>query len=203
MIALADVFEDRMMGKSKLYLSHTDDSLELTREDFAEADCKEPWRYERVKGRLVVMSPAGFEHHVTAKIFRNHLGAYELAHPDTVEHVFQEGWVSVEDDTDRIPDIEVFLKSNTDTRSFPERVPDLIFEIVSEGQKDRDRDYMEKREEYERIGVREYVIVDRFEHAATVFRLIAGGYEETVLGPDDVYTSPLLPGLVIALQGVI
>ena len=51
--------------------------------------------------------------------------------------------------------------------------------------------------------VKEYVIVDRFAHRVTVLTLEEGTYSERVLGPDDVYASPRLPGLEIPLGGVI
>ncbi|MBW3538856.1 MAG: Uma2 family endonuclease [Planctomycetes bacterium] len=191
------------MGKSQLYLSETDDGLELSREEFAEADHDERLRFERVNGRLRVMVPPGFDHHRSVKPFRNHLGAYELEHPEIVEDVFQEGWQVTDDETDRIPGIQVYLCANEDPRRFPERVADMIFESVSEDPRDRRRDYGDKRDEYERIGVREYVIIDRFERRLTVLRLSDGRYVETVLGPDDVYTSPLLPGLAIPLHGIL
>ena len=189
------------MDKSKLFLSHTDEGIELTREEYAEADTEGPWRFERANGRLVVMTPAGLEHQITVKSFRNHLGAYELSHSDTVEHVFQEAWTSVEDDSDRLPDIAVYLTGGTG--GLPDRVPELIFEIVSRGSKDRKRDYEEKRSEYERIGVQEYVIVDRFDHRLTVLRLEEATFVETVLQPSDHYNTPLLPGLEIPLSGII
>ena len=189
------------MDKSKLYLSHTDEGIELTREEYAEADTEGPWRFERANGRLVVMTPAGLEHQITVKSFRNHLGAYELSHSDIVEHVFQEAWTSVEDDSDRLPDIAVYLTGGTGR--LPDRVPELIFEIVSRGSKDRKRDYEEKRSEYERIGVQEYVIVNRFDHRLTVLRLEEATFVETVLQPSDRYNTPLLPGLEIPLSGII
>ncbi|HUG91907.1 MAG TPA: Uma2 family endonuclease [Planctomycetaceae bacterium] len=191
------------MSKSKLYLTQADDGLELSREEFAEADHSERLRFERVNGRLQLMVPPGFDHHRSVKPFRNHLGAYELAHPEIVEDVFQEGWQVTDPETDRIPDIQVYLRSNPDPRPFPDRVADMIFESVSEDRRDRDRDYRDKRDEYEQIGVREYVIIDRFEHKLTVLRLKGRRYVETVLGPDDVYTSPLLPGLAVPLNGII
>lgn len=189
------------MSKSKLYLTPTDDGMELTREEYAEADVKAPWRYERHDGRLVVMSPAGYEHRSTAEPFRDHLVAYKLIHPDLIQHVFQDGWAYVEESTDRIPDIAVYLHGKEGR--MPERAPDMVFEIVSEATKDRRRDYEEKREEYERIGVSEYVIVDRFDHRLTVLTLNDGVYSENILGADDVYASQLLPGLEIPLKGII
>lgn len=105
------------------------------------------------------------------------------------------------DDTDRLPDLAVYLVGRGGR--IPDRVPDMIFEIVSETRSDQRRDYDEKHEEYERIGVTEYVIVDRFRHTVTVLRLVDGEFNETVLGPDDVYSSPLLPGLRLPLKDVI
>ena len=189
------------MGKSKLYLSHTDEGIELTREEYAEADTEGLWRFERANGRLVVMTPPGFEHHITVESFRDSLVVFKLAHPDIVEHVFQEAWTSVEDDADRLPDIAVYLTGGTG--HLPDRVPELIFEIVSLGSQDRKRDYEEKRSEYERIGVQEYVIVDRFDHRLTVLRLEEATFVETVLQPSDRYNTPLLPGLEIPLSGII
>ena len=85
----------------------------LTREEFAEADGKPPYRYERKDGRLVVTAPAGWGHHTTVEPFRDHLGMYKLTHPGVVQHVFQESWTAVGDDTDRIPDIAVYLAEGT------------------------------------------------------------------------------------------
>jgi len=59
-----------------------------------------------------------------------------------------------------------------------------------------------RRLEYEAIGVREYVIVDRFKRQALVLTLGAQGFSERVLCETDAYTSPLLPGLSVRLAEV-
>ena len=184
-------------------IGRADDGMELTREEYAAAEWVEGVRFERVNGKLVVMPPPEFGHHVAVKPFRNYLGAYELAHPDIVEHVFQESWTTIDENTDRLPDIAVYLKSDEDRGQIPERIPELIFEIVSPGRTNRRRDYDEKRGEYERVGVLEYVIVDRFDHEVTVLRLVDGRYSEQILKPSDTYRTPLLPGLEIPLQAII
>lgn len=191
------------MIQTQLLLTQSDAGMELTREEFLEAKFDPQWRYERTQARLVVMPPPEFGHHVAAMTFRDHLGAYRLAHPNAVEFVFQESHTVVDDDTDRIPDIAVYLKPNEDVTEFPFRVPDLVFEVVSAGWASMKRDYEEKRDEYERLGVREYVIVDRFDHRLTVLTLKDGHFAESWIGPKDAYTSPLLPGLSIPLAGVI
>jgi Uma2 family endonuclease len=188
---------------SKLTLSQKDHGLELTHEEFVEADFQEPWRYERVNGRLVVMTPSGFEHNAAGQPFRNPLGAYEIAHPDIIEFVLPEAWVVIDENTDRIADIAVYLRSSEPQPASAERVPDMIFEIVSPTAADRRRDYDDKRAEYQRIGVREYVIVDRFAHRVLVMTRENGQYTERELGPNDNYTTPLLPGLAIPLAKVL
>lgn len=191
------------MNQIQSLLTQSDDGVELTREEFLEGEFDPQWRYERVEGRLVVMPPPEFEHHVTAMSFRNHLGAYMLSHPHLVEFVFQESHTVIDDGTDRIPDIAVYLKSNQELPEFPFRVPDLIFEVVSPGWASMKRDYEEKRDEYERLGVHEYVIVDRFAHRLTVLRLTNSQFAESWLSSKETYSSPLLPGLSIPLNGLL
>jgi Uma2 family endonuclease len=192
------------MSATILQLTAADAGLELSREEYAEADWSEGVRFERSHGRLVAMPPAGHDHHVTSEPIRDHLVVYKLAHPDVVEHVFEESWTAVDDDTDRIPDLAVYLKSaDAEPLRIPDRVPELIFEIISPGRENRRRDYDEKRDEYERLGVLEYVIVDRFDHEVTVLRLVNGQYQEQILKPTDTYRTPLLPGLEIPLQPII
>jgi Uma2 family endonuclease len=176
----------------------------VSAEEFATADFAEPFRYERVKGRLVVMAPAGPEHRGTSRSFRLELGAYWGAHRDLVEDVDVEGWVATSEDDDRIPDICVYLKpkGKRPQEQVPQRVPDMIFEFVSSSRADQERDYIDKREEYHKIGVKEYVIVDRLKHSVLVLTWAKSDYREKRLAKDDVYTTPLLPGLKVPLSPV-
>ena len=97
----------------------------------------------------------------------------------------------------------MYLHSGIAEQQIPQRIPDIIFEIVCPGATAHDRDHKEKRTDYERQGVSEYVIVDRFEHCATVLRLEDGKYSETRLSNTDSYTTSLLPGLQIPLNGIL
>ena len=191
------------MSATLLQLTAADAGMELTREEFADAEWADGTRFERCNGRLVVMPPAGHEHRVTSEPIRDRLVVYKVAHPEIVEHVFEESWTSVDENTDRIPDIAVYLRTRFAGQQIPDRIPELIFEIVSPGRANRRRDYDEKRDEYERIGVLEYVIVDRFDHEVTVLRLVDNHYHEELLKPRDTYRTPLLPGLEIPLQPII
>lgn len=192
-----------MSSGSKLFLGKADHGAKISHEEFAEAEFEEPWRYERVKGRLVVMPPAGYEHQRPTTDLTVLVGGYGRSRRDLVEDVIADAWFMIDDDTERIADLAVFLLSPKKKGKLPQRAPDIAFEIVSEGSDDRKRDYEEKHDEYERAGVQEYVIIDRFDHCVTVFRRKRGKYVKSVLEPDDVYTTPLLPGLEIPLHEII
>ncbi len=193
-----------MSTKLQLHLGVDDHGMKLSREEYAEAQYDEPWRYERVNGRLVVTAPAGPEHQKPNNRVRDFLGAYALSQPEIVDHVFSEAWVCTSADTDRIADIGVYLAASRDKGNARDRAPELIFETVSGGREDRKQDYVDKRGEYQTVGVKEYVIHDRFEHCARVVRRVRGRFVKVEeLGPHETYTSPLLPGLKIPLKGII
>lgn len=192
-----------MSTKSQAQLGIADHGTSLSREEFAEAVFQEPYRYELVEGRLVVMAPSGHEHVVTGEPFRDALVACKLAHPDRIAHVVSEAWISVGPKTQRIADLAAYLKSPRPRAEIPDLVPELVFETVSGNEEDRQRDYVEKRAEYLQIGVKEYVIIDRFEHRVTVLRRTRGRFAELRLESGDSCTSPLLPGLKIQLKGVV
>ncbi len=90
-----------------LKLGPDDAGSQLTAAEFASADFQSPYIYERVKGRLVVTSPAGPEHRKVSRLFRRELGGYWQQHPEIVDDVDIEGWVITGPNDDRIPDIEI------------------------------------------------------------------------------------------------
>ena len=145
------------------------------------------------------MSPAGPEHRFVSRPFRRQLSGYWDRHPDLIDDVDVEGWVATSDSDDRMPDICIYLAGPSSREVVPGRVPDLIFEFVSGSRSDQERDYIQKRIEYHRIGVLEYVIADRFKQQVLVLRWQPSEFDETILSIDDSYTTPLLPGLAIAI----
>jgi len=186
-----------------LRLGPLDQGRSLTAEEFAEAEYDLPWNYEREQGRLVVMPPDSPDHDRSSEPVRDHLGAYRLAHPDLVDEVVSEAWIRVDGGTDRIADIGVFLVGPRSAVRRPDRIPELVFEVVSPDRESRERDYVKKRKEYRPLGVLEYVIVDRIRHRLTVYTASPRGYSKRILRPGDVYTSPLLPGLAIPVAGLL
>jgi len=193
-----------MSNGSKLFLGNADHGARISHEEFAEADYEEPWRYERVNGRLIVLAPSGHEHKASGEPLLAHFFAYKLAHPETILHVFAEAWIRIDDKTERIADVAIYLKSpKTKGKRVPELMPEIVVETANEGYISLKRDYEEKREDYERAGVKEYVIVDRFDHRVTVSRRSRGKFVDAVWHATDTCPSPLLPGPEIPLAEVI
>jgi Uma2 family endonuclease len=80
---------------------------------------------------------------------------------------------------------------------------DLVMEVVSESQKDRDRDLIAKRKDYSEAGVAEYWIVDPAQQQITVLKLQAEQY--VVHGefrPGQQANSALLPGFAVEVTAV-
>ena len=186
--------------EDQLKLGRLDDGRPTTTEEFANAEYEEPWTYERVDGRLVVMSPEGTGHVKQSEPWLKVLFVYSFLHPEVKLTIASQAWIHADEDNTRIADIGVYLGGAHD---IPNQVPDLVFEIVSPGRKNRLCDYVEKRVQYEKLGVCEYVIVDRFDQKVTVLTLVDGGYIEEVLTPADVYRSPLLPDFEVRLAEVL
>ncbi len=189
--------------QTTLRLGPADAGRLVSSEDFAGAEFVEPWKYGREGGRLIVLAPSGAGHVLANNPWRDHLGAYRLVRPDVVYTVTSEAWIRVDGGTDRIADIGVYLILDRIVPEIPDRVADLVYEIVSPGKAATERDYTIKKAEYRRLGVEEYVIVVRFRRRVTVCVASPDGHIERTLTIADSYESPLLPGLVIPLGEVL
>jgi Uma2 family endonuclease len=80
---------------------------------------------------------------------------------------------------------------------------DLVIEVVSEGEENRQRDYVEKPEEYAAAGIAEYWIVDPQERIITVFALADNAYREHgVFRTNGTVSSVLLDGFTCEVNDV-
>src|SRR5262249_42489307 len=78
-------------------------------------------------------------------------------------------------------------------------VPTIVIEFVSEGKRDRQRDYEEKRDEYAEIGVREYWIIDRFRRVMTIYTAAGKRPRKRVVRDNQPHPTALLPGFELPL----
>jgi Uma2 family endonuclease len=84
-------------------------------------------------------------------------------------------------------------------RSFPDvehDVPTIIIEFVSSPSRNRKRDYIDKRDEFARLGVAEYWVFDRFRRTLSV---CIANEPVNVVREQEVYKSPRLPGFEFPL----
>jgi len=96
----------------------------------------------------------------------------------------------------RYPDLVILREEHlaltkarlTITKDMPP--PMLVVEVVSPGETTRDRDYKDKREQYEARGIPEYWLIDPEQRSLIVLELTAGKYREigTFCGSDRIYS---------------
>jgi Uma2 family endonuclease len=175
----------------------------MTPDEFdAAQDWEEGYVYELINEVLVVSPPAGIEERGPNDLLAQLLRNYRDRHPQgksldyTVsEHTIRTGgnrrradrviWAGL----GRLPDV------NRET-------PTIAIEFLSPGRRGRTRDYEVKRKEYEKAGITEYWLIDRFRKTMTVFRRRGRKATKLVLGAEETYVTPLLPGFELPLARI-
>ena len=190
-------------SRTRVLLGLGDNDREVEEQDYLEADFEEPWRYELHDGRLAVMSPNSEEHDDSADPWRDRLYHHRRTYRGVIQKIVPEAWVRIRPKHFRIGDIGVYLVGARPKQRRPARAPELMIEILSPGQDSLDRDFVAKRFEYHTINILEYLIVDRRQRRVHVLSYEPEGYTEHILTNADIYTTPLLPGLIIPLAEVL
>ena len=158
----------------------------LTFEQYLEWDDGTEKRYELVDGRLIELPPESEPNTSLANyLFLQLVNAglpFRQIHPHNCElqvPVLQSG-----DPANRFPDLVVLREEHLElTRqrliiTFDMLPPHLAVALVSPGERNRDRDYGRKRQQYAARGIPEYWLIDPQENAITVLQLDQGSYVE-------------------------
>jgi len=104
----------------------------------------------------------------------------------------------------REPDIIYLRPGRVKNRRGQPEGADLVVEVVSEGEENRERDLVTKPAEYAKAGIAEYWIVDPETRRITVLTLEGSIYREHgSFGPGQRATSPLLPGFEINVDDLL
>ncbi len=161
----------------------------LTMEEYLKYEGDTDIRYELVDGELVEMPTESFENIRIAKFllfeFAKYIPLMLIVYNTEIE-------VSGRRATCRIPDLSILSEEsaqalqsatrNVISRDMPP--PVLVVEVVSPGQKNRDRDYRYKHTEYAARGINEYWIVDPELQQVTICHWVDGQYEDTIYQGD-------------------
>ncbi len=161
--------------------------------------CDRRYRYQLIRGVLVVTPPAGpgevdpndylgymlltyKENDPRGLVLDMSLYEQTIFALDNRRRCDRAIWIGL----GRVPDVE-------------KDIPAIVVEFVSRSRRDYRRDYEEKLVEYLAIGVREYWIIDRFRRIMTIHRNHADGSPPIVIGEADTYRTDLLPGFDLPL----
>ncbi len=158
----------------------------LTFEQYLAWDNGTEKRYKLVDGRLIELPPESEPNTSLANfLFLQLVNAglpFRQIQPHACElqvPVLQRG-----DPANRFPDLVVLREEHLEltqkrlTITFDILPPDLVGEVVSPGERNRDHDHGRKRQQYAARGIPEYWLIDPQENTITVLHLDQGSYIE-------------------------
>lgn len=116
--------------------------------------------------------------------------------------------VRTQEQRSRLPDVSVITgeawRKIRESKSAVLQEPVILaVEVVSPGEANHDRDYDEKRLEYQTLGISEYWIVDPQEEQVLVLLLVEGKYQTTVFRGNQQIVSQTLPKLKLTVEQVL
>lgn len=173
----------------------------MTPEQFDSAqECDENYDYELISGVLVVRLP---------------LPGAERGINDELGYILR----NYRNNNPRGPGLDYTVYSNlirtlSGNRRFADRViwaglgrvpdcdldvPQIVVEFVSSGRRGRTRDIERKRAEYSELGIPEYWLIDLSQREMSVIHLNVDE-ARIIVGPHDVYETPLLPGFQLPMR---
>lgn len=154
-------------------------------------------------GQLEVLPmPLPF-HHFIVRFLLERLRAFIQANNIEGDVLFAPVPVRLRAGKFREPDIFFFRPERMPDSRQPPDGADLVMEVVSEGQEQRDRDLVTKRKEYAEAGIAEYWIVDPKPQQITVLTLSRKTYKQHGLfGLGQTASSRLLRGFSVSVDEV-
>ncbi len=193
------------VDQPRTILGPADHGRRMSYDEFLRTEWTEGWGYELARGVVVVTHIPGPDHGFIVGRLTELFVLYNVAHPGLIR--YRAGGAECRlrlpgMQSDRHPDQAVYLRPRPRGPRVWERwVPDLVVEVVSK--RGEDRDFVEKREEYLRIGVTEYWIIDPEARRMHVLSRRGDVWAERVLGEADVHRTDLLPGLEVHVGAMI
>ena len=190
--------------KIKIGPQHHGRKMSLKAFEFAKT--VEGYHYELSRGVITVSEVANSYHALLVAVIRNSLGLHQDAHPDSIHIILTEMGAKLlvpELESERHPDIAVYLtrpKGPKNRNMWRKWIPEIVVEVISASSDHRD--YVEKREEYFKLGVKEYWIVDAKRGYVVLLRRGKTDWIEKRLGAAGVCETKLLPGFKLPCRAI-
>ena len=181
--------------KIKIGPSHNGRKMPFDR--FIVADFQDGWLYELARGVIVVTDIPGINHGRIVERLTELFVLYNSSHRGLIQYRASGSECRLRLPgmrSDRHPDQAIYLDPPPEgDQPWTSWVPHIVVEVVSKG--GIKRDYVEKKEEYLRLGVREYWIIDPIKRRITILNRAGDVWAENPLTSRSVYRTELLPGL--------
>ncbi|NET56120.1 MAG: Uma2 family endonuclease [Symploca sp. SIO2E6] len=189
-------------------MTHT--PVKLTFEQYLEYDDGTDNRYELCNGELIVMPPESEENGWIADWLRDEFSQFIKRRLVKVNRYELQVLGKRQN---RFPDLVVLrsehleLTKKRQTITLDMSPPQLVVEVVSPYRNQKDdnykRDYIEKREQYERRGIPEYWIIDPQAQSVTVLLLVNGKYQATEFNGNQRIVSRTFPELKLTAAQIL
>lgn len=192
------------MSRAVAQVGPADNGKRMSLEEFEHAEAKEGHSYELSRGVIIVVDVPDWGHLAQLDEAREQFSAYRRRHKGRIYRIAHGADCKIllpDLESERHPDLAVYMAPPTDmTDIWAHWVPALVIEIVSKSS--AHRDYVEKREEYLRFGVREYWIIDSSRQEMLALRRSGRKWVERTLGPQEIFRTRLLPDFEFDLKAV-
>lgn len=183
----------------------SDHGRPMSLDDFEHAEVQEGYLYELGRGVITVSDVPHPRHMAIVLAIRDQLIAHKFAHPGRIHAIAagSECKILLADlQSERHPDLSIYKTPPPDGDDvWSIWIPELVVEVVSPGS--RERDTVEKREEYLAFGVQEYWIIDPEQGTFLALRRYRGRWREQAATTSATYTTPLFKGLSLDLTAIL
>ena len=192
------------MQKSVIKVGPTDHGRRMSLADFEHAEVVEEHLYELNRGVIEASDVPHRRHAAQIQAIRIEVIPFMIVNPTTI-NLFAAGnecQLLIESvESERHPDLTMYLKAAPNVSNYWRVwIPEIVIEVVSKSSEHRD--YVEKREEYKKLGVTEYWIVDSFKRQMLALTRSTGDWSEQIVRPPALYSTPLLPGFEFSVEKV-
>ena len=185
------------MSRTVTRVGPEDHGRRMSLQEFEFAEGAEGYLYELSRGVVTVIDVPGNRHFLQVNEIRKQLSAYEASHPGEIFSIASGNDCRILLETlqsERHPDWAIYkTKIPLAQDIWSTWIPEIVIEVVSPSSKERD--YVEKREEYLLFGVQEYWIFDADKREMLVLKRSRGKWAEQLVRPPAVYCTHLLKGL--------